>query len=204
MGAAAIQTPKIKRKSTDKSRSNDRTDKRKTCSLNTKQLCPYRSKTATLDKSRYPRSKERHRNQETGFLHIQFQGSGDNQRRSNNSYKNSSRCCNAANNASLRRTVFNTVYQVCFHQFLVYCPFQCQCRDDIKTIASTKIITQLNFPGPHSTNLSITFYTVQIHPKLGLGKKNSLPISSLLTPPVSKAGKSEQVIAEIHIPGSVS
>ena len=37
------------------------------------------------------------------------------------------------------------VYQVCFHQFLVYCPFQCQCRDDIKTIASTKIITQLNF-----------------------------------------------------------
>ena len=76
------------RQSAHHPRSNNRPDKRETCSLNAQKTGPQRSKAPALDKGGYAGSEQRHRNQEPGCLQIQLQRIRYNQRRSNNRHKN--------------------------------------------------------------------------------------------------------------------
>ena len=80
---------KNSRKSSRQSGRNNRADKRETGSLNTEQSATDRAYPTTLDKSRDTRRKQSHRNQKASCFQIEFQRAGNDQRRSNDGYKNS-------------------------------------------------------------------------------------------------------------------
>ena len=97
-------------KSASQSGRNNRTDKRETCSLDTKQSTSYRTYPSTLNKSRDSRCKQRHGNKKTCSFKIKTQRTRNNKRWSNNSHENSQQVLQCSKNSILkRRTVIQTI-----------------------------------------------------------------------------------------------